>query len=50
MFVNQNWLDDARIGCKFPSNLVEFLEKDVNLEEEFEEFEGGFERDEVVEV
>jgi hypothetical protein len=29
---------------------VEFLEKDVDLEEELEEFEGEFERDEVVEV
>ncbi len=35
---------------KSPSNLVEFLEKDVVLEEEFEEFEGEFERDEIVEV
>jgi hypothetical protein len=29
---------------------VEFLERDVDLEEEFEEFEGEFERDKVVEV
>jgi hypothetical protein len=29
---------------------VEFLEKDVDLEEELKEFEGEFERDEVVEV
>jgi hypothetical protein len=29
---------------------VEFLEKDVDLEEELEEFEGEFQRDEVVEV
>jgi hypothetical protein len=28
---------------------MKFLEKDVDLEEEFEEFEGEFERDEVVE-
>jgi hypothetical protein len=50
IFVNKNWLDDAIIGCKSPSTLVEFLEKAVNLEEEFEEFEGEFEKDEVVEV
>jgi len=37
------------MDCKFPSNLVEFLERDVDLEEEFEEFE-EFERDKVVEV
>jgi hypothetical protein len=29
---------------------VEFLEKDVDLEKEFEEFEGEFESDEVDEV
>ncbi len=50
IFVNKNWPNDFRIGCKFPSNLVEFLEKDVYLKEELEKFEGEFERDEVVEV
>jgi hypothetical protein len=29
---------------------MEFLEKDVDLEEELEKFEGEFKRDEVVEV
>jgi hypothetical protein len=38
------------IGCKFPSNLMEYLGKDVDLEEELKELEGEFERDEVVEV
>jgi hypothetical protein len=47
---NKNWPNDAIIGCKSPFNLVEFLEKDVNLEKEFEKFEGEFERDEVVEL
>jgi hypothetical protein len=50
IFVNKNWLNDLRIGCKSPSNLLEFLEKDVDLEEELKEFEGEFLRDEVVEV
>jgi hypothetical protein len=50
IFVNKNWLNDLRIGCKSPSNLLEFLEKDMNLEKELEEFEGEFERDEIVEV
>jgi hypothetical protein len=47
IFINKNWPNDSRIGCKFPSNLIEFLEKD-NLEEELEKFEDEFERDEVV--
>jgi hypothetical protein len=29
---------------------VEFLEKDLDLEEEFVEFEGEFEKDKIVEV
>jgi hypothetical protein len=33
-----------------PFNLLEFLERDVHLEEELKEFEGEFEKDEVVEV
>jgi hypothetical protein len=28
--------------------LVEFLEKDIDLEEELEEFEGDFEKDELL--
>jgi hypothetical protein len=30
--------------------LVDFIESDLNLEEELEEFEGAFERDKVVEL
>jgi hypothetical protein len=48
IFVNKNYPNDLRIGYKSPSNLVEFLEKDVGLKEELEEFEGEFERDEIV--
>jgi hypothetical protein len=46
IFVNKNWPNDTRIGCKSPSNLLESVERDVNLKEEFEKFE----KDEVVEV
>ncbi len=37
IFVNKTQPNDLRIGCKSPSNLVEFLE---NLEKKLEEFEG----------
>ena len=37
------------ISCKSHSSLVELIDIDVDLEE-FEKFEGEFERDEVVEV
>jgi hypothetical protein len=50
IFVNKNLLNDLRIGCKSPFNLLEFLERDINLEEELEEFEGEFEKDEVFEM
>jgi hypothetical protein len=45
--MNKNWPNDPRVGCKSPYNLVDFIESDLNLEEEFE---GAFERDEVVEL
>jgi len=32
--VDQNWPNDPRIGCKSPSSLVDFIESDLNLEEE----------------
>jgi hypothetical protein len=50
IFVNKNWPIDPRIGCQCPSNLIDFFEKDINIEKELEEFEGDFERDEVVEA
>jgi hypothetical protein len=31
IFVNKNWPNDPRIGCKSPSNLVEFIENDLNF-------------------
>jgi hypothetical protein len=46
IFVNKNWPCDPKIWCKSPSNLLEFLERDMDLEEELEKFE----RDEVIEV
>jgi hypothetical protein len=50
IFVKNNWPNNSRIGCISPSNLLEFLEKDIDLEKELEKFEGEFERDEVVKV
>jgi len=50
IFVNKNWLNDLKIRCKPPFNLVEFLKRDIDWEEELEEFEGEFERDEIVEA
>jgi hypothetical protein len=48
--VSQNWPNDPRLGCKTPFNFVEFIEKDKIIEEELEEFEGGFEREEIVDM
>jgi hypothetical protein len=36
IFVNKNWPNDLRIGCKSPSNLVELIEKDLELEKKLE--------------
>jgi hypothetical protein len=50
IFVNKNWPNDLRIGCKSPFSLADFIENDFNFEEELEEFEGAFERGKVVEL
>jgi len=50
IFVNKNWPNDPKIGCKSPSKLLKFFEGDTYLEKELEEIEGEFEKDEVVEV
>ncbi len=47
IFVNKNWPNDLRIGCKSSSSLVEFIETNVDLKEEIKEFEATFEKDEV---
>ncbi len=47
----KNWPSHPRIYIYiFIFSLVDFIEIDLNLEEELEEFEGAFERDEVVEL
>ncbi len=50
IFANKNQPNHPEIGYKSPSNLVEFLEKAINLKEKFKKIEGELERDEVVEV
>jgi len=34
IFVNKIWFNDPKIGCKSPSNLLDFLERDINVAEE----------------
>ncbi len=47
-FVNKNWLNDCRAGCKSSTNLLELIGIHVDLEKELEQFEKAFERDEIV--
>jgi len=50
IFVSQNWPNDPRLGCKTPFNFVKFIKKDKIIEEELKEFEGGLEREEIVDM
>jgi hypothetical protein len=47
IFVNKNWPNDLRIGCKSPFSLVDLIKTNLNLEEEFEK---AFEKDEILEL
>ncbi len=42
IFVNKNWLTNPRVACKSASNLVKFIKKDLELEDELEQFEDSF--------
>ncbi len=50
IFVSKNWPSDPKVGCKSPSNLVELIQRDLDFEDELEEFEGSFEWDEIVDI
>jgi hypothetical protein len=45
--MNKNWPNDFRVGS-FPNNLVDLIKAHVEWEEELEEFEGSFDRNEIV--
>ncbi len=47
IFVNKNWPNDPKIGCKSSFSLVDLIKTNLNLEEEFER---AFERDEILEL
>jgi hypothetical protein len=47
IFVNKNWPNDPIISCKSPFSLVDLIKTNLNIEEEFE---GTFERDEILEL
>jgi hypothetical protein len=47
IFVNKNWPNDVKVGCKAPSNLVELIDSETNLEDKLNEFEGSLEQDEL---
>jgi len=40
--VNKNWFTDPSVACKSASNLVKFIKKDLELEDELEQFEDSF--------
>ncbi len=46
--MNKNWPNDYRVGWKSPSNLLELISVNQNLEEELEQFERTFEKNEIM--
>jgi hypothetical protein len=47
--LRKNWPSDLKIGCKPSSSLVELIQIDLDFEE-LENFEGSFERDEIMDI
>ncbi len=48
--MNKNQPNDCKVGCKSPLNLLKFIGIDVDLEKELQQFEGAFEKDEIVDL
>jgi hypothetical protein len=48
--MNKNWSNDLNIGCKSLFNLMELIKNDLSLGKEFEEFEGLFEYNELMDI
>jgi hypothetical protein len=44
--VNKNWPDDAKVGCKAFTNLINLIDFELNLKQELNEFERSFEQNE----
>jgi hypothetical protein len=47
--VSKNWPNNLGVGS-FPISVVELVEVNVKFEEELEEFEGSFDKDEMVDM
>ncbi len=41
--MNKNWPNDAKVGYKALSNLVELIDFELNLKDAFDAFESSFE-------
>ncbi len=49
IFMNKNWLNDARMACKPLNNLVTLINSKLDLKQELNEFESSFEQHEWIE-
>jgi hypothetical protein len=50
IFERKNWPNDLRFDCKPFSNLIELIEKDLDFEDDVENFEDSLERDEFLDL
>lgn len=50
IFVSKNWCNDPKVYCNSTCNLIELIMSIVALEEEYEEYEGEFDKDEILDL
>jgi hypothetical protein len=50
IFVSKNWRNELRVSCTSPSNLMELIERDIDLDKNLEKFRGAFVQDEILEA
>jgi hypothetical protein len=41
IYVNKDWSNDAKVGCKVLNNLVNLIDFELNLKQELNEFESS---------
>jgi hypothetical protein len=49
IFVSKNWLNELSVSCTSPSNLIELIERNIDVEKDLEKIRGAFVQDGILE-
>jgi hypothetical protein len=49
IFVSKKWLNELSVSCTSPSNLMELIERNIDLKKDLEKIRGAFVQDGILE-